>query len=37
MIEVLTPRRDYFDCRIIDNWRRMLAAGPFPNGQAAVT
>lgn len=36
MIEVLTPemQREYLDCVTIENWRRMLAAGPFPNAQA---
>ena len=33
MMEVLTPemQREYLDCVTIANWRRMLAAGPFPN------
>jgi hypothetical protein len=37
MIEVLTPemQREYLDCMTIDNWRAMLAAGPFPNAAAA--
>jgi len=36
MIEVLTPdmQREYLDCVTIANWRRMLAAGPFPNAHA---
>jgi hypothetical protein len=36
MIEVLTPemQREYLDCMTIANWRRMLAAGPFPNARA---
>ena len=38
MIEVLTPQmqREYLDCMTIDNWRRMLAAAPFPNAHAAA-
>ena len=30
MVEVLTPemQREYLDCITIDNWNRMLAAGP---------
>ena len=37
MIEVLTPemQREYLDCMTINNWRRMLASGPFPNAHAA--
>jgi len=33
MIEVLTPemQREYLDSMTIDNWKRMLASGPFPN------
>ena len=36
MMEVLTPemQREYLDCVTIANWRRMLAAGPFPNAHA---
>ena len=36
MIEVLTPemQREYLDCVTIENWRRMLASGPFPNARA---
>jgi len=36
MIEVLTPEMqgEYLDCMTIENWRRMLASGPIPNGHA---
>jgi hypothetical protein len=35
MMEVLTPEMqlEYLDCVTIANWRRMLAAGPFPNAR----